>query len=450
MTRQSAAACLAALSCAALSCAACGDQTASSSGGGGAGAAATSTTTIGAGGAPCTYLKPPGVPDSWVRTPGAPCESDVYMAPEPEQASSAPAWTGCGVGCQEMVIDWSDDDRFRILGQVGAAGDGHRYLGFTRYLSAKGPYEVQLVRVTDNLVILDAIYQSKGGPWLIRPRAASPDGHIVELTGSTADPAQHQSVTYLVPAGGGPPELMLNEVVPWGMLEVTVSSELWAVAYQGGLAWGWHERSFSNEMNPGWSSPDGRLMLGIQAVGGNVFFNTLGPRHIEVWTAADGARALVDFPSSNEGACCFTTDGKDMVWLQGTGAQGDHTYAQVQVMRSPFATTAAALEPTVMRPAFTNGLFGVGEVGGGYAAHLESKIGAPGEDGRIIITRLSDGHYWVLAPPRGLTWHIPLYVDDEEVAIVVNNPDGYHATNWNIQRRSIAALGDPLPPGSGF
>jgi len=68
-----------------------------------------------------------------------------------------------------------------------------------------------------------------------------------------------------------------------------------------------------------------------------------------------------------------------------------------------------------------------------------------------VLTRLSDGYYWVIAERPGFLWVRALYVDSEEIAMVASADDGtYHATNWTIVRLSIASLGDPLPPGSGF
>jgi len=437
---------------------------ASSSGAGGTGAAGASgssssgstSASSGQGGAECPAAPlPPGVPEGWVRMPGAPCECDVYMAPDPSRASPV-SWASCGDGCTELVVDWSVAQGYRLLAQVGAAGGGSRYLGYTRYLSDKGPYEMQLVRLPD-LVLLDAIYQSKGGPWIIRPRAASPHGLLAELMGSTGGPGlEHYSVMYLVPVDGSSLLVTLNDVVSWGYFEAAVTSELWAMSYQGSLAWGWHEWDFSNEMNPGWVSPDGRTMFGLEAVGGNVFFSTrLGDllAQIEVWDEVQGTQPLVSFPSKQVGgACCLETDGEQLVWLQGSDYLGDNHFTEVSLMKSPFAASAAELQPTVVRPAYQDHvLFGSGVVGGGYAAYYERPAGAPLEAERFILTRLADGHYWVIPPRPGMYWVSLLYVDAEEVALIEDiDTNEYSPTHWTIVRLAIDSLGEPLPPGSGF
>jgi len=388
--------------------------------------------------------------------PGAPCESDVYMAPDPEHASPV-SWAPCGNGCSELVVDWSTDDAYRVMGQVGASGGDKRYVAYTRYLSAKGPYELQLVRLPDNLVLFDAIYQSTAGPWDVFPIAMSPSGHLLELMGTSGGPGfEHYSVMYLVPPDGSPLEVMLSDIVGWGALEATVSSELWAMSYQGAMAWGWHGRSFGNEMNPGWSSPDGRSMFGITATGSNVFFSTWhgdALSQIEIWTKGAGTAPLISFASKAAGgACCLLTDGQQMVWFQATGYLGGEKYADVKLMRSALATSPAALQPAVLRPAYQDTVIGGGGViGGGYAVHVERPVGAPLEDERIIVTRLTDGYYWVVTPPPGKLWFRPLYVDADELALVEDlDTTEYTATNYTIVRLSIASLGPPLPPGSGF
>lgn len=304
--------------------------------------------------------------------------------------------------------------------------------------------------------MFDAIYQSKGGPWRMSPRAASPSGQLVELSGSTDVPGEHYSVMYLVPTDSSAPGVMLSGVVSWSFLEATVSSDLWAMSYQGAMAWGWHERLFSNEMKPGWSSPDGRSMFGIEAVGSNVFFSTWhgdALSQIEIWQPTTGTQPLVSFPSKLAGgACCLETDGQQMVWFQGAGYLGSEKYAEVNLMRSPLATSAAELEPAVVRPAYQDTVIaGGGVVGGGYAAHSERPNGTPLESARLIVTRLSDGHYWIIPPRPGMLWLWPLYVDAEEVAITEDvDSNEYLPTHWTIVRLALSSLGPPLPPGSGF
>lgn len=444
----------------ALGCTGCGaDDVPSCPSEGGAGSGGTAVTTSsstsssGQGGHACPDVPlPPGVPDGWVRMPSAPCECDVYMAPDPAHTRPV-SWTSCGTGCLELVVDWSDDDAYRVLAQAGAAGGGYRYLGYTRYLGAKGQREVQIVRLPDNVVLFDAVYRSDAGPWVIGPRRLSPFGHLLELMGT--DGPGHHSVMYFVPPDGSGLSVMLNTVVSWGAYEVSVSSDLWAMSYLGAMAWDWHERAFNNEMSPGWSSPDGRSMFNLEAVGSNVFFSTwAGDRlsHIEAWDQATGSAPLVSFPSKDiGGACCLETDGQTMVWFQASGYQGEERFDEVVLNKAPLATTAAELQPTLVRPAYQNHvLTGGGVVGGGYALHVESPLGAPIEEHRAILTRLADGHYWLISPRPGRLLSMPMYVDGEELALVESNPNGYHATNWTIVRLTIASLGDSLPPGSGF
>ncbi len=127
---------------AALGCAACGSEhpstaeTAAAAGGSPPVVAVSSTgsgasgATGGGGQSPCTEPRPANVPEDWVRPPGAPCNCDIYIAPDGASANAPSEWASCGDGCEELVFDWEPTGNSRMYFDYGFSdGNGNRYLG---------------------------------------------------------------------------------------------------------------------------------------------------------------------------------------------------------------------------------------------------------------------------------------------------------------------------------
>lgn len=452
-----------------LGCSGCGGEagattvSSSTSSAGGAGGIPTTTTLFGAGATggaggegPCSGPLPPDVPQGWVRPPGAPCECDLFVAPNADEARPASPWASCGTGCEELVVDWTTDEQYRFFLHSGIAdGEGNRYVSYTRYLDGHGgAYETQIVHLPSNAVVFDAIqqpYLNGAGNWYGGPYPSTRAGHLIEYAQSLDKGTfEHVSLFYVAPLledAYAPLNVTLDEVVPWGALEAALSEELWAIGYQGARAWGWHGIPLAPGMNPGWSSPDSRTLSSLAASGTTVLFSTFGvAAELLAWTADNGVQPLVSYPSTSAGGACGPVVGADeMVWTECQTLVQGNEYASCSLMASPIASSAAGLAPRIVRPAYSDNVVACGGVmGGGYLLRLERSSAAA--ESKVILTRLSDGHYWVLTPEPGFTYSHMLYVDDTELALGLSKTSG----TWTIHRLQIASLGPPLPPGSGF
>ncbi len=352
-----------------------------------------------------------------------------------------------------MVRDWTTDTTYTFTGVHGAAQTGgHRLIAYKRDLAPAGPYELQVVRLPENVVIFDGLQQKQTGPWLLDTLALSPKRELLQVWSTLGEQGpKHRSLVYaLTEDGPSTLQLTYDATVSYTEYEAAVSTELWAMSFQPPYSWAWHGPFGGNDLQAGYTV-NGGAVFGLLAVDANVFFSVwLGSKasDIMVFDPVGGNRKLVSFPSKIVGgACCLVTDGKDMTWLQGSDLVSEDTYATMNVMASPFATSAADLKPHVLRPAFQKDVAGGGGViGGGYALYSEAAKG----QGRRILTRLSDGYYWVIAPRPGRDWAESLYVDAEELALVEVLVGKFVAGDWTIVRRTIASLGPPRPPGSGF
>jgi hypothetical protein len=309
--------------------------------------------------------------------------------------------------------------------------------------------ETQVVRLPENKVIFNGIEQDEHGPWFLSSRGLGRDAYLFELA-KTFGNGGHHSLVYMLPASRGVPVLTYQADVSWTPYEAAVTPELWAMTFQPPFSWKWHGATPANSLQPGYAINYGAL-FGLEAVGSTVFFSSwLGDKASDVFVfdPLGGSRKLITFSSKAVGgACCLLTDGKELVWLEGQGLVSGETYSSVNLMASPYATSTADLKPRVLRPAYQKHVItGGGVMGGGYVVHGE----ANGPGVRDIVTRLSDGHYWVLPPRAGKSWGRALYVDAEELAIVENIKDKFTKGHWTIVRRTIASLGAPRAPGSGF
>ncbi|MBI4951683.1 MAG: hypothetical protein HY908_06590 [Myxococcales bacterium] len=467
----------------AAGCSACADPAGSGGGGGvasaGSGAATSSGTTssgagaLGAGGGgggcpdPTTEL-PPDLPAGWVRAPCVPVDCGIYLAPTPALARAPSPWTACGDGCLEFVPDWGDP-KYRFYGALGGSDGTTRYIGYTRNLGLKPGFplvaigtELQIVRLPDNVVTFDALIPPEAtGTCALQLRALSEGAATLESYVGTDVPGPNHHRLMFLPAGESVPHIVYEWTGFGAPLEADASEALFAASY-GRKDLHWHGPEPSGTFPSAWTSPDGRYLNSLSVFGSTVFFSAdRGPLYFEqhVWDPVEGVRTLISAPNGAEGGvCCARGDGQDLVWFQGSGVLDPvhNTYSQVDLMASPYATHAQEVHPRKLRSAHRDYLWAgpTGVVGGGYAAHLEFRLGL--EDYRVTVTRISDGAYWVLPDRPGFSWSMPLYVDAEELAVVlapgkdVFQSEGLLSGHqYTIVRFEIGKLGPPTGMGSG-
>jgi hypothetical protein len=162
--------------------------------------------------------------------------------------------------------------------------------------------------------------------------------------------------------------------------------------------------------------PDG-LPGYIRDVRGDRIFlelNANGRMGVVSWTEAEGVKPVIRYYGTDEkSAQRWSTDGQDMVWVDGEGKQTDlYEHTTMTVMTAPYSTDAAVIQQT-KRAIGPSPIFGAAGtpilVGCGYAASawLDAKQTANG----LAIVRLADGVWWKLKPnvfpyparPLGLT-----------------------------------------------
>ncbi len=392
---------------------------------------------------------PEGAPPGWVPLAPVAPTCRIVLSPDPAHANPAPTWTSCGEGCTQFEVP-NPDTWTGIKHAFGASRDGVRYIAFDNYSGATDQVESKIIRLPDNTVVFDGILfgQKNGCTFVVD--AMSSEAVLLEgfYQAGSNGLAVHLSRFAMKP-GESMPHLVFDADIMTVDELSTVSTDLWAVAYAGGRAMQWHDLSFATEASPGWSTPDGRVITGMQAMGSTIFFNTVAIGRFygtSLWNPTDGVKPLVEYPSIDQGgACCVHTDGTDMIWFEGSGWKkelGD-PFTEVWATTSPFVTAPAALQPRKLHRAYQNYLTGgAGVVGSGLALTQEGQIGSA--DIRLVLTRLSDGAVLAIpALPSGYIWGKPLYVDQTEFAVWVMSAGGpdHFTRPMSIRRQTIAALG---------
>jgi hypothetical protein len=145
-----------------------------------------------------------------------------------------------------------------------------------------------------------------------------------------------------------------------------------------------------------------------------------------IWTRALGAFAPLVQPANGQVVPDVRSDGSVVVWIQNDEPEPSaSSWPPGDLYQSPYATTAAGIEPALVRslPSFGN----VAVLGEGYYAMLDS-------DANIHVYRLSDGRHWTLTMPTDGFHAIRdlIYIDSEAVWL----------GGWeSIYRQPLASLG---------
>jgi hypothetical protein len=179
--------------------------------------------------------------------------------------------------------------------------------------------------------------------------------------------------------------------------------------------------------------------------------NPAAPNEAMVYTQRDGARTLLTFGDDvSRGVGAIATDGKDIVWFEGSG-RDDPTKAfpVTTLMTSPFATDGAALRPRRLRSAHSYS-FGIGDstvVGCGFVAYpaqlKERGVGT-------LVVRLADGVAWFLpydAVGSSTTWKwaraLALTCTELFATVEVGDESSHEIA---IVRARFDSLGPSIPP----
>jgi hypothetical protein len=186
-------------------------------------------------------------------------------------------------------------------------------------------------------------------------------------------------------------------------------------------------------------------------VGDDLLFSagSLTTQRIKVHVPGSGTRNLIsDGPDRSRGPASPGTDGKDLVWIEGSDRVdvGARIYPKVSIMTAPYSNDPATIERTkrVLRSDLADPPFmGQTVVGCGYSASLATDK-ATNKLAHFVV-RLSDGAAWKMPielPGLPWRWTSPIGITcDEYFALTSVGPD------FRIVRVPLSGLGTPVPPG---
>jgi hypothetical protein len=186
-------------------------------------------------------------------------------------------------------------------------------------------------------------------------------------------------------------------------------------------------------------------------VGDDLLFSagSLTTQRVKVHVPGQGTRNLISYGADlTRGAASAGTDGKDLVWLEGSERvdTSTHVYPKVSILTAPYsndpdviARTKRVLRSDVAHPPSLAQTV----VGCGYSA--SKAVDKATDKLTHFLVRLSDGAAWKMPIERpGLPWRwtSPIGITcDEYFAITSVGAD------HRIVRVPLSGLGTPIPPG---
>jgi hypothetical protein len=392
---------------------------------------------------------PAAVPAGWVRWSAYdPCcgfyvPASAAVLPPPIQWVQCDGAAAAGLSCRQMSANWIGSTNARFPFGLSVVSwvrpDGAVILGAERDIDLGGGEIGAFVMIAE-----------ADGPvhqallWTLPKRCSA----LVESI-------QDEKTVYVVyenntDIGGGAFGGDISDLYPtsvWRFRD-TVAHE-----YSAGLAgviddatmtlYGWAPQLSPVAILRG-SVDRGLLDNHVFASGRAIFWSasTLADQEEHVWMPGAGSARLLGFGSdSSQGAGDLGTDGRDLVWLYGSGRAGPAgAFPKVSIMTAPFATDARDVQDRRLRSELSSG-FGVVpfKVGCGFAARALAS--------GIRVVRLSDGVSWML--PAGGTlawqWEEPVAVTCTELFAKVAVSHGGVATTGYARVR-LDSLGAGIPP----
>ena len=392
---------------------------------------------------------PRGPLDGWDRLAYKDGACGLYV-PRSRAALPAPlAWEPCpeaaGAGCLRLALDWARNPKLPewIAPATFASRDGRGALllhtaryqadGTVRMIAeVDGPVRIAL-REQDERCALGAargdgdhyafrVYDSEATGELDSYGGGGIGGALDELA-PRVFVAAHDRIARSVLAGApGFLELAAGGAMtlhPWAGAPVA----LWSSEQGGGLA-------------QNFQSFRGDALLWAA--------NDEATRKQMVWTARAGVKELLP------AAADLGTDGRDLVWLEGTRGPGG--FSNVRVVAAPFTTDPAQLRPRVVRASGSPHPFGTSPfvVGCGRAARATFVDDGGARRNAIEVIRLSDGATWHLPDAPGSAWgyRAPLALTCDEIfARVYERAAPGQPGHFNVARVRLDGLGVPALPG---
>ncbi|MEO8798484.1 MAG: hypothetical protein ABI551_11420 [Polyangiaceae bacterium] len=403
---------------------------------------------------PETSITPPLA--GWVPYSDYDSRRDLWV-PGSAAANPAPiAWEACdgslrptGIDCRQMKTDWPAPTTGGSPGgalQGDVEADGTVELLVER---ASGTAITNLVAAADGPVHF-AVYQPSSRPCTVLPQDITKTkfaylvlddfagGSVSEkgggaIAGDFVD-GQRRILHFAEDATAKPHQLSVG---PDGIVDVpippTVDLYSWTStgAVPDSTIWG-------PVQEPGWQ------IVFAKPAGSSLFFETESGPLSKIKVGA--MRAAVHDLISNAGdptpsSAGLGTDGKDMGWVEGSGALDGGIYPTVALYTAPYTESATTLAASKRRVRSASGAALGGTqtiVSCGYAVHTNG--------GGLSLVRLSDGVSWQLPADSIATqwnWQTPVALTCSELFAAVNIP--LPKPHLGLVRVELASLGSGIP-----
>jgi hypothetical protein len=373
-------------------------------GGGKGGAAATGPRKVVGGDCPVAEVSNPSVDNTWVQFSGYGCD-DALLLPGADSEPFAPIeWEPCPpsagtqAACEQiaplpggtntsygfLLASTHDDDPILRVARHTAAGGG--YVALAR---ASGPVVLAYTASPTNAHSMGVVWFDESSYLIsVDPLGEpKPDGFHGAIAGRFGEPAP--TLVRHVQNNG-------NTYSDWAVSNDLVVRNLFGIT-----ASPWTDDDSLAVYKPA-DDPDGLPGYLHQVRGDRVFIqvNAGGLSGMVSWTQAEGVKPIVRYPGNYEkSAMRWSTDGVDMVWIEGEGPQTSlYVHPKMTLMTAPYSTDAAQIQATKRAvgpdPVRSAPLALV--VGCGYttSAWINDEETANG----LAIVRLADSTWWKLHP----------------------------------------------------
>lgn len=192
-----------------------------------------------------------------------------------------------------------------------------------------------------------------------------------------------------------------------------------------------------------YASPNVPAESPIAVVGGAYVLDTRSPFSVD-FVRTDGTWERIVQPTAPQIVSYYAVErsaGEALVWFESD--RDIFGYYNTSIWTTPYATTAATVQKRKVA-VIPDGL----KQGGADAVANKGVVLNIIALDRALLTRLSDGMGWDIAPEPGEAFVRPLWVDDDEVWMITCDPKGptCRANAHGIQRISRAPLGPPTVP----
>ena len=396
----------------------------------------------------------------WVHLPGAPGDCQIEV---PATGAALPApieWEVCGpevpsfAGCRQMKTSWPVSDipgapHIVPLARGGWTKAGTPLLMFAR---AAGHYLYRLVAEPDGIV--KSAFRENG--------TAHDPSCVLFPYNVDADRLAYVLLEDLVDGGSRAHDAVFGDLSMRPRVELREEStnpvHAGYFASAAGLV-----RLYGKLTLRDWDNVDASTFLGptdegapgmIFPQGDAIFWSsgTLAVMKHKVWTRDAGSRDFLGFGSdTTQGAADLGTDGKDMVWLEGSERANPSSpfFPKIAIKAAPYTTDPSTIIPRTLRNDM--GPYGFGGtpfvVGCGYAARPGSPAmltdgGVPLGIG-IQVVRLSDGYQALLPNSTDWSFETPLLATCDELFVIGSKRTKF---DFNILRIPLASLGPWLAP----